>query len=149
MKMSLSASQRFTEQIMEGFEQKVSQSTRSRKRQINNEEDDDNSNDNDRNDERVLKRARLTRKNLARFNKMVGTRTSGGPAPASIPLHSTATSSSAKPISTTSPSFDLKATKNGMLNQAFSKPPTNLENIHSSAIRVLFKWRAMRQPRLR
>lgn len=62
--------------------------------------------------------APLTRRNLARFNKMMGEKT---------PDASDDPSGSPKTISTTSSGFALKARKNGILEVLESKPPTNLE----------------------
>jgi hypothetical protein len=71
-----------------------------------------------------LKRARLTRKNLALFNKMANKK---GVSKAS--LESTAVSSGTKTTSTTLSGFAIQAEKNGILDPLGSKPPTNLENI--------------------
>ncbi|KAI0871029.1 hypothetical protein GGS24DRAFT_492572 [Hypoxylon argillaceum] len=70
------------------------------------------------------KRAPLTRKNLARFNRMAGTNgskqvESAGP---SIETKTTTTK-----ISTTWDTFARKAHKNGILHPINSKPPTNIE----------------------
>ena len=70
-----------------------------------------------------LKRARLTRKNLALFNKMTAK-----PVPPELRGNSTTTKTTTKAASTTS-SFVVQAYKNGMLNPARSKPPTNLGTI--------------------
>ncbi|KND91729.1 hypothetical protein TOPH_03830 [Tolypocladium ophioglossoides CBS 100239] len=80
------------------------------------------------NDKRQLKRTRLTRKNLARFNKM-GKRKASKNASASAHLESTVDSSSAKTISTTTSGFAIQAYKNGILEPLYSKPPTNLGDI--------------------
>ncbi|KAK4188369.1 hypothetical protein QBC35DRAFT_522957 [Podospora australis] len=97
-----------SEPKVEGQEQ-VPPATRVRKRQIDSEDDGD--------DEHELKRARLTRKNLTRFNKMAKRKgTSKGSAPTSAPPDSTVDS-------------------NGILDPLNSKPPTNLENIHEQHAR--------------
>ncbi|KAK0621404.1 hypothetical protein B0T17DRAFT_508754 [Bombardia bombarda] len=84
--------------------------TRLRKRQIDSEGDDD---------EHELKRARLTRNNLALFNKM-------GRKKGSAPPDSAGDSSSIKTTSITSSGFAILARKNGILNPSSSKPPENL-----------------------
>ncbi|KID89012.1 heterokaryon incompatibility protein, partial [Metarhizium majus ARSEF 297] len=90
--------------------------TRLRKRQIDSDSDSDSDN------QHQLKRARLTRKNLALFDKM-------GKKKASAPPESTDDSNTTKTTSTTTSRFAIQARKNGMLNPLHSKPPTNLENI--------------------
>lgn len=70
--------------------------------------------------ERHLKRARLTRKNLALFDKMGRKKVSG----------STAESGSTKTTSTTTSGFDIKARKNGILLPPSSRAPTNHETRH-------------------
>ncbi|OAA63243.1 hypothetical protein SPI_03406 [Niveomyces insectorum RCEF 264] len=82
----------------------------SRKRQVAADSDDDKP---------QPKRARLTRKNLAQFNKM-------GKKKATDP---TDESKSTKTTSTTSSGFAEKARKNGILPPLNSKPPKNLEDI--------------------
>lgn len=115
-----------SEPKVEGQEQ-VPPATRVRKRQIDSEDDSDG--------EHELKRARLTRKNLTRFNKMAKKKgTSKGSAPASAPPDSTVDSSSTKTISTTSSGFAIRAHRNG-IDPLNSKPPTNLENTHEQHAR--------------
>ncbi|KAF2964694.1 hypothetical protein GQX73_g8888 [Xylaria multiplex] len=98
--------------------------SRVQKRQIESEQDDSNN-------EHELRRARLTRKNLARLNRMAKRkRPSKESASASILTDSTADSSSAKTISTTSPGFAIRAHRNGIVGSLYSKPPTNLGTIH-------------------
>lgn len=70
-------------------------------------------------DEPVAKRARLTRKNLALFDKM------GGKGKTSHPTGD----SSTKNTSTTMSSFAAQAAKNGILPPVRCKPPANLDEI--------------------
>lgn len=77
-----------------------------------------------------LKRARLTERNLARFNKMERkkgyTKTS----------HNDSTSeSTTKTMSARSSGFAIRAHMNGILDPFNSKPPTNLENIQEQHAR--------------
>ncbi|KAK0655385.1 hypothetical protein B0T16DRAFT_10295 [Cercophora newfieldiana] len=69
-----------------------------------------------------LTRKKLTRKNLAEFNKM-------GKKKASDPTDDSG-STKTKSTSTTSTGFADKARKNGILPPRSSKPPTNLDEIH-------------------
>lgn len=108
------------ESDVEGPEQ-VSPATQLRKRQTDSDDDD--------NTEPELKRARLTRRNLAKFDKMGGKKKATNKASASVPLESTADSSTTKTTSTTSPGFATQARDNGILPADFSRPPTNLEDI--------------------
>jgi hypothetical protein len=82
----------------------------SRKRQIDSGSDD----------EPLVKRARLTRKNLALFDKM-------GRKKASDPTDDLNTT---KTTSTTTSGFAIQAYKNGILPPRYSKPPTNLKDFH-------------------
>ncbi|KAJ8132861.1 hypothetical protein O1611_g761 [Lasiodiplodia mahajangana] len=66
--------------------------------------------------EQQPKRARLTRKNLALFNKT---------------SESTVESSTTKTASTTMSSFIMQASKNGILEPQDSNPPTNLEDLRA------------------
>ncbi|KAJ2898374.1 uncharacterized protein MKZ38_003965 [Zalerion maritima] len=84
--------------------------TTSRKRRIDTNSD---------NEEPQLKRARLTRKNLALFNKIGKKKASD----------STDKSGSIKTTSTTSSSFALQARENSIFEPRRFKPPTNLEHI--------------------
>ncbi|RYO96193.1 hypothetical protein DL764_007509 [Monosporascus ibericus] len=93
--------------------EQVSPATRLRKRQIGSGGDDN---------ERQLKRAQLTRKNLALFNKMTK-RKGTNKASASAPPESTVEPPTTKPTSTTSSGFAIQARKNGILNPIYSKPP--------------------------
>ncbi len=104
------------ESEVEGPE-KVSPATLLRKRQIGSDTDD----------EHQPKRARLTRKNLAFFNKI----TKKGANKASARPDSTAESSAtqAKTISATSSGFEVQATKNGILLSSNSKPPGNVQDL--------------------
>uniref|UniRef100_A0A8H7K2F6 Uncharacterized protein n=1 Tax=Bionectria ochroleuca TaxID=29856 RepID=A0A8H7K2F6_BIOOC len=92
----------------------------SRKRQIDNESDTD--------DKPQLKRARLTRQNLARFNKM-GKGKEKESKKSSSQRDSTSGSRKSKTTSTTTAGFALQAHKNGILDPLGSKPPTNLEDL--------------------
>ena len=91
-------------------QEQVSPATRSQERQISSDGDDS---------ERQLKRSRLTRKNLALFDKMGKKK---------VP-DSTDESGSTKTTSTTTSGFVEKAYKNNILHPHHSKPPTNSENI--------------------
>ncbi|KAL8383625.1 hypothetical protein RB595_010698 [Gaeumannomyces hyphopodioides] len=73
----------------------------------------------DSGDEPAAKRTRLTRKNLALFDKMGNQGTS----------NPTGNSKSTKTTSTSTSGFAKKAHKNGILHPAYSKPPANLEKI--------------------
>ncbi|KAI0410457.1 hypothetical protein F5X98DRAFT_368800 [Xylaria grammica] len=91
-----------------------------RKRQIDREDDGDGDGDDEH--EHELKRARWTRKNLARFNKTAKKK-------------GTIDSLSVKTVSTTSSDFAIRAHRNSILDPLNSKPPTNLENIHEQHAR--------------
>ncbi|KAG8158518.1 hypothetical protein KVR01_011640 [Diaporthe batatas] len=75
-----------------------------------------------------FQRVELTRKNLAQFNEMARKK-GANKAPVSIPLESTAKSTSTK--STTLSGFAMKAYKNGILDPLSSKPPTNIDDIRT------------------
>ncbi|RYP67901.1 hypothetical protein DL769_005637 [Monosporascus sp. CRB-8-3] len=105
--------------------EQVSPATRLRKRQIGSDGDDN---------EHQLKRARLTRKNLALFDKMAKKKGSNM-ASASAPPESTAQSSTTKTTSTITSGFAIHAYKNGILDPVSSKPPQNLEDIRERAAR--------------
>ncbi|KAJ2895046.1 hypothetical protein MKZ38_006972 [Zalerion maritima] len=96
-------------------------STTTRKRQINNNDS-----------EPQPKRARLTQKNLAHFNKM-GKKESKKSTTASS---STGNSKTSKSTSSTSSGFADKAYRNGILPIPHSKPPTNLEEIQEQHTRT-------------
>lgn len=98
--------------------EQLSPATRLRKRQIGSDGDGDDN-------EHQSKRTRLTRKNLALFNKMAKKK---GTNKVSAP-ESTVESSTTKTTSTTSSGFAIQARKNGILNPLSSKPPENLEDI--------------------
>ncbi len=70
--------------------------------------------------------ARLTRKNLALFDKMGNTK---GSKKTSTHRNSTDGSSTTKTLSTTASGFAIKARENGILDPLDSKPPKNLEDI--------------------
>ncbi|KAK5651151.1 hypothetical protein OQA88_13245, partial [Cercophora sp. LCS_1] len=93
-------------------EKQASQSTQTRKRQNDSDIDDH---------EPQPKRARLTRKILALFNKM-GKGESSGPSGGSG-------SAKAETTSTTTSGFADKARNNGILDPVSSKPPTDLEDV--------------------
>src|SRR3569833_1008647 len=86
--------------------------------------------------------ARLTRQNLARFNKMGNNRK--GSDEGSTHRGSTTRSSSTKSLSTTAPGFASRARDNGIIATISSKPPTNLDEIH----RRLARPRAPASPQL-
>jgi hypothetical protein len=96
-------------------EEQIAPATTSRKRQLDSNIDD----------EPLVTRARLTRKNLAIFDKMAK-RKSSDP---TDPTDPTDGSGSTRAISTTSPGFALQAYTNGIRGPTNSKPPTNLEEI--------------------
>ncbi|TAQ87703.1 hypothetical protein B7494_g3983 [Chlorociboria aeruginascens] len=103
---------------LEGQEQ-VPPATRSQERQIGSDGDDN---------EHQLKRARLTRKNLTHFNKMVRKKGTNN-ASMSAPPESMTRSTSTKTTSTTTSGFAIKAYENGILDPFSSKPPINYEKI--------------------
>jgi hypothetical protein len=90
--------------------------------------------DSDGDDERQLKRARLTRKNLAVFDKMAKKKGSSK-ALASTPPESTIESTTTNSTSTTSSGFAIQAYENGILEPRYSKPPTNLKDIREQHVR--------------
>lgn len=94
----------------------------SQKRQIDSNSDD----------EPLTKRAQLTRKNLALFDKIGKKKTSN-------PSNN---SGSTKTLSTTAPYFDVQAYKNGILDPLDSRPPKTLEDIRKR----LSKTRATASP---
>ena len=99
-------------------EQQAPRNTQTRKRQI----------DSDSDDEPLIKRARLTRENLARLNKMG--KTKKGPKTASTQHDTSDDSATTKSLSTTASGFDVRARGNGILDPFGSKTPTNLEARH-------------------
>lgn len=103
--------------------ERVSSATRLQKRQIGS---DDNGRSDD--NEHQPKRARLTRKNLALFDRMAEKK--GINTASSTPLESTVDSST-RTTSTTTAGFAIKVRKNGILRAPYSKPPTNLEDIRN------------------
>ncbi|KAK3380537.1 hypothetical protein B0T24DRAFT_521143 [Lasiosphaeria ovina] len=106
---------------LEGQEQ-VSPATQSQNRQIGSDGDN----------EHQLQPTRLTRNNLARFNKMArkkGTKASGSAPKSTDKSLTTETTSTTKTTSTTTSSFAIKAYKNDMLDTISSKPPTNHREI--------------------
>lgn len=91
-------------------EKQTPQNTQTRKRQNDSDIDDH---------EPQPKRARLTRKNLALFDK-IGKKKTSDP---------TDDSSTTRTISTTASGFAIQARKNGILDPIDSKPPKNLQDI--------------------
>lgn len=98
--------------------EQVSPATPLRKRQVVSDGD---------NKKHQLKRARLTQKNLALFNKTA--KNKGKRASASAPSESTIELSTIKTTLITTSGFALQARKNGILRLPQSKPPTNLQDI--------------------
>lgn len=95
----------------------------SRKRQLDNDDDDpEPRTKRARATQPTSEPARLTRKNLALFDKMGNSKKSS--------THRDSDDSSAtKSLSTTVPGFDVRAYENGILDPRDSKPPKNLEDI--------------------
>lgn len=105
-------------ELLSTQEEQVPANPPSRKRQINS--------DNNIDDNPQLKRARLTRENLAHFTKMgKGTEK----IPSSSPCDSTSESRKTKTTSTTVSGFARQARRNGILGPEYSKPPVNLKDI--------------------
>ncbi|KAK3317388.1 hypothetical protein B0T19DRAFT_290949 [Cercophora scortea] len=75
-------------------------------------------------------RLRLTQKNLALFNKMARKKETNKESASGAP-ESTVESSTTKTTSTTTSGFALQADQNGTLDPFSSKPPKNLEDIHT------------------
>lgn len=96
----------------------VSPATRLRKRQVGSDGDGDGDDSKHR-----VKRPRLTRRNLALFDKM-------GKKKSTIPS-STDDSSATRTTSTTTSGFAIQASRNGMVPPRSSKPPTNLKDIRA------------------
>ncbi|EFY87835.1 hypothetical protein MAC_06083 [Metarhizium acridum CQMa 102] len=101
--------------------------TESWKRQVGSDGDGDG-------DEHQPKRAPLTQKNLARFNKM-GRKKGISKVSAPAPPESTTESTTTKTTSTTSSGFAIQAYKNGILEPRYSQPPTNLKKIQDQHAR--------------
>ncbi|TPX14833.1 uncharacterized protein E0L32_004942 [Thyridium curvatum] len=95
-----------------------------RKRQIGSDSDDG---------EHRSKQSRLTRKNLALFNKMAKRKEEK--ASASAPADTTVGSSTTKTTSTTTSGFAIQANNNGILNPRTSKPPANYKEIRERCAR--------------
>jgi hypothetical protein len=74
------------------------------------------------------KRVRLTKENLALFNKMGRRKGTEGSNSSSTSSHLESSAESATTKTTTSSGFAIQAQKNGILNQVHSKPPKNLED---------------------
>ncbi|KAJ2905730.1 hypothetical protein MKZ38_004597 [Zalerion maritima] len=95
-------------------EKQAPQSTQTRKRQLDSDDD-----------KPQPKRARLTRKNLAAFNKMGKKKTSDDDSG----------STKTKTTSTTSSGFAEQVYKNGVRQPPYAKPPPNLEDIRERLAR--------------
>ena len=91
----------------------------SRKRQLDSDDDAEPRTKRAQTTQPTSEPARLTRQNLARFNKMGKKKT----------LDPSDDSGSTKTISTTTSGFADKAYKNGIPEQAYSKLPTNFDDI--------------------
>ncbi|KAG5758048.1 hypothetical protein H9Q72_013817 [Fusarium xylarioides] len=100
-------------------EEQVPANPPSRKRQLDSDDDAEPRAKRARATRPTSEPARLTRQNLARFNKM-GKKKTSDPSD---------DSGSTKTTSTTSSGFAIKARNNGILEPAYSKPPANLEDI--------------------
>lgn len=87
------------------------------------------SSDSEDNEHQPKMRARLTRENLALFNKMARMKGTNEPS-ASNATESSNESLTTKTTSTNMSGFAIQAYKNGILNSTNSKPPTNLKDIH-------------------
>ncbi|KAK0615766.1 hypothetical protein B0T17DRAFT_496990 [Bombardia bombarda] len=103
-------------------EERISPATLSRKRQIDGSDN-----------KHQPKRPRLTRENLAKFNRMG--KKEASKASASAASESKIKLSSTKTISTTSSGFAIQAYKNGILGPLCSKSPTNIKDIHKRYIK--------------
>jgi hypothetical protein len=90
-----------------------------RKRQLDSDDDAEPRAKRARTTRPTSEPARLTRKNLALFNKM-GKKKTSDPSD---------DSGSTKTLSTTASGFDIRARKNGILDPMGSRPPKNLEEI--------------------
>ncbi|KAI5917139.1 hypothetical protein F4810DRAFT_716746 [Camillea tinctor] len=99
---------------------RISQITPLRKRQINNNNNDD---------KHQLKPTQLTRKNLAKFNKMMKEEGTGSKDSISTPPESISESTFSKTLSTTMSGFAIQANRNGILRAVQSHSPANLEDI--------------------
>lgn len=80
------------------------------------------------------RRARLTRENLAVFDKMTKKKVPINVS-ASVTTVSVAESSSTRTTSTTASGFAIQAYKNGILNPRLSKPPSNIRLIQENNLR--------------
>ncbi|TAQ88745.1 hypothetical protein B7494_g2925 [Chlorociboria aeruginascens] len=102
-------------------EEQVPANPPSRKRQLDSDDDAKSRTKRARTTRPTSEPARLTRKNLALFNKMGKKKTK-----TSDPSDD---SGSTKTLSTTASGFDVRARKNGILDPMGSRPPKNLEEI--------------------
>ncbi|KAF4625202.1 hypothetical protein G7Y89_g12966 [Cudoniella acicularis] len=101
----------------------------SRKRRIDSDDDAEPRTKRARTTRPTSELARLTRQNLARFNK-IGNNYKGSKK-GSTYRDSTDDSSTTKTISTTASGFAIQARKNSILDPIDSKPPLNLEDIRN------------------
>lgn len=108
-------------------EQQVPANLSSRKRQLNSDDDAELQTKRAQTTRPTSEPARLTRQNLARFNKM-GKKKSSDPSDNSGSTK-TKTTSTTSTTSITSTRFAIKARNNGILEPAYSKPPINFEDI--------------------
>lgn len=105
-------------------EEQVPANTLSRRRQLDGDDDAEPRVKRARTTQPTSEPARLTRQNLAHFNKM-GNNHNGS----EKGFTSHDSSSSTKTLSTTASGFAVRAKKNGILDPIGSKPPTNLEAV--------------------
>ncbi|EFY93339.1 hypothetical protein MAC_00577 [Metarhizium acridum CQMa 102] len=107
---------------------RVSSATLLRKQQIDSEGGGN---------EQQLKRARLTRENLAELDNMVkkGANKTLAPTAPESTVASTSIKTTTKTTSSTTSGFAIHAYKNGILDPVSSKPPENLEDIRERAVR--------------
>ncbi|KAK3367309.1 hypothetical protein B0T24DRAFT_651576 [Lasiosphaeria ovina] len=109
-------------------EEQVPANPPSRKRQLDSDDDAEPRTKRARTTRPTSEPARLTRQNLARFNKMGNNHK--GSKKGSTHRGPTTESSSTKTLSTTASGFAIQAQENGILDPFSSKPPTNLGEIH-------------------
>lgn len=118
-------------------EEQVPANPPSRKRQLESDDDAEPQTKRARTTRPTSEPARLTRRNLARFNKMGKKGTSKVPPSASDPLKglSGKSSGTARTLSTTTSGFADQAYKNGILDPLDAKPPPNLEDVRERLAR--------------
>ncbi|KAK0655472.1 hypothetical protein B0T16DRAFT_310182, partial [Cercophora newfieldiana] len=112
-------------------EEQVPANPPSRKRQLDSDDDAEPRAKRAQTTRPTSEPARLTRQNLARFNKMGKKGTSKAPPSASEPSNGSSGKSSGttKAISTTSAGFAIQAYKNGVRQPPYAKPPPNLGDL--------------------